>query len=130
LRALVVIYNLDILRVPVNPAKHDSPLVVDANGMLALAVAFEAFQPVSSGYPKIVEAHGGFQKLELAARLPFDGTESAHRFIVEQALGVLAGKVSYHPCSMGRCNYSVKRNTRRGISVFGCGDLCSDEMWR
>lgn len=91
--------------------------------MLALAVALEAFQPVPGGYPQIVEAHGSFQELELPARLPFESTEPAYRFVVAQALGIFAGKASYHPYSMGLCNYSVKENTQNGmlrLRAVGC----------
>jgi hypothetical protein len=43
----VIVNNLDVVRVAVAPPKADTPLVVDANPMLALPVAAQRFEPVA-----------------------------------------------------------------------------------
>ncbi len=52
----MVVHNFDFRCVPVEPIETDSPLVIDANGMLSLAIAFEFFQPISRGRPKVEQS--------------------------------------------------------------------------
>jgi len=46
-RCLVVIDNLDLVRVAVSPLEADPPLVVDSNTVLARAISGQPFQPVA-----------------------------------------------------------------------------------
>jgi hypothetical protein len=43
----VIVHNLDIFRVTAIPPKAKTPLIVDPNAELTLAVAFQRFQPIA-----------------------------------------------------------------------------------
>lgn len=43
----VIVGNLDIVRTIVLPSKANPPLVVDADGVLAISIAFQGFQPIA-----------------------------------------------------------------------------------
>src|SRR5207249_3867070 len=44
---LLIVHNLDLMRVSVLPSKADAPLVVDANAVLTLSVAVQRFGPIA-----------------------------------------------------------------------------------
>jgi hypothetical protein len=44
---LVVIDDLDLLGVLAGPTEADAPLVIDADGVLATAIALQGLQPVA-----------------------------------------------------------------------------------
>jgi len=46
---LVVIHDLDVVRVPFFPTKADTPLIVSANRTRTCAIAFEYFQSETRG---------------------------------------------------------------------------------
>ena len=43
----MVVYNFHFMRAVLHPDEADAPLVVDSDGMLALAVAFQCFQSIA-----------------------------------------------------------------------------------
>jgi len=59
---LVVVHDLDILRVTVDPAEADPPLVVDPDAVLPCSVAAEPLEPVPRGHPQVLEAHSGIER--------------------------------------------------------------------
>src|SRR6185437_11682897 len=86
-RALVIIHNLDLFSAAVVPHEADPPLIVDADRMLPLAVAFERFQPVAWRVAQIAERAGAVKQEQLAAGLPLDAAETRHVLVREQASG-------------------------------------------
>ena len=50
----MIIYNLDLVRTVLGPDKAKAVLVIDSNGVLAVSIATECFQPISGG---VYEAH-------------------------------------------------------------------------
>jgi hypothetical protein len=54
----MVINYLDLVGVAVAPLKADSPLIVDADAVLASAVACQFFQPIAWGDTKIIQYLG------------------------------------------------------------------------
>jgi hypothetical protein len=96
-RSSVIIYDLDIERVAVFPPETNPPLVVDANTMLARAVALEFLQTVAGWHPEVDQLFGGVDEPELAQ----DGAvelrrESADWFTPEQPLGILISEALDH----------------------------------
>src|SRR3989337_1046693 len=63
---LVVVADLDVMRVSLLPAEADPPLVVDPNAVLAGAVSGEALQAVPRGHAELLQPLGGVQKQQLA----------------------------------------------------------------
>jgi hypothetical protein len=62
----VVVDYGDVKRIAVLPAEADSPLIVDANAVLASAISFQLLQPVAWWNTKIFELFGGVDLHELA----------------------------------------------------------------
>lgn len=52
----MVIHDFDDLSSATRPPKADSPLVIDADAVLALAVAPEGFQSIARRDPQVIEA--------------------------------------------------------------------------
>jgi hypothetical protein len=44
--ASVVVDDFNVVGVAVNPAETDAPLIVDADAVLAFALALQGFQPI------------------------------------------------------------------------------------
>jgi ABC-type uncharacterized transport system permease subunit len=64
--ALMVVYYFDVLDTAVGPNETDAVFVIDANGVLAFAVALERFQPVAGWNSEIVEFLCYVELLEFA----------------------------------------------------------------
>jgi hypothetical protein len=86
---LVVVNDLDVIRVPVLPAKADAPLIVDANAVLARAIAFEFFESVAGRDTQVLELLGGINEANLTEHEPEEvGREPPDALPLKQALGV------------------------------------------
>ena len=75
----------------------DAPLIVDADGVLAFAVAFERFQPIAGRNAKLQQFRDGVK----LGKFPQGGAldvrrEGADFLQPEQAGGVVAGKGTDH----------------------------------
>src|SRR5436309_662454 len=68
----VVVHYLDIVCISIAPGKADPPTVVDANTVLAVAVAPQGLQPVAPNCTQIRQASGGVQPSQPLARLILD----------------------------------------------------------
>jgi hypothetical protein len=74
----MIVHDLDQIRTVVAPLKTNPPLIVDADRMLATAIAFQGFEPVAGRLPEIVELSRAIQQEQFAAGLPFDGAKPRH----------------------------------------------------
>jgi len=52
----MIVYDFNVMRVAVAPAKADAPLVVDPDAVLPLAVAGKRLEPVARWSTQVVEA--------------------------------------------------------------------------
>jgi hypothetical protein len=86
----MVIHDLDIETVPSAPLEAESPLIVDPDAVLSLAVASQGFEAVSRDRGKIVQARCRVQGFELAPGSLLDGLETPYKSIFEQILGISA----------------------------------------
>src|SRR5262249_47569931 len=53
--SLMIVDDLDIIRMSIAPTKTDAPLVVYSDAVLSFSLTDQAFQPVSRRSPEIVE---------------------------------------------------------------------------
>src|ERR1700690_1300260 len=67
-------------RGPVCPFKADSPLIVNANAVLALAIARQGFEAVAGERREIPNRGGSLHTVELQARGSFESRESLDPF--------------------------------------------------
>jgi len=51
----MVVGNLDIVRVSIQPPKAESPLVIDAYAVLALPITLQCLQSIPRWVPKIIQ---------------------------------------------------------------------------
>jgi hypothetical protein len=56
--APVVIDDLHVMSIPVNPAKADAPLIVDADAVLALSTTLERLKPIGRRNSQILKCEG------------------------------------------------------------------------
>ena len=63
----VVVGAAHVKRVRTFEPEHDSILVVDAHGVLALQIAGERVQSISRRHPQVVELRHGIDLIQLAA---------------------------------------------------------------
>lgn len=62
----VIIHNFNFESMPLLPAKTYAPSSIDANTMLACAVTFKSFQPVSRRRGKLFKPRHSIQLLQLS----------------------------------------------------------------
>src|SRR6266542_6079370 len=126
---LVVIDNLDFVRIAPLPSKTDPPLVVDANAVLAQSITRQLFEPVARRHTQVIQRGRCVELDELPERdsvnrrrqLP-DGlpVEETLRVLVPEAadhLGILTRDVnSVNPAAGNRLVCSV--TSRRALHDF------------
>jgi hypothetical protein len=78
---LMVIYDLCPFDAAVRPNEIDAVFVIDADGVLAFAVALERFQPVARRNPEIVQFSCDVELLEFAQGYLLDVGWQVRRFI-------------------------------------------------
>jgi len=76
----------------ISPCKANAPLLVNTYRILVFSVSTKSVETVSGVHHQIFKACGGVQNPEPLARLTLKGLKTANPFIVEELLGVLAGK--------------------------------------
>jgi hypothetical protein len=65
---LVVVHDLDVVGVVVNPAKADAPLVIDADAVLSRAVSGQFLEAIGGRCPEVDKTRIGIERHELAQR--------------------------------------------------------------
>jgi len=64
----VVINNFNLVGVPVQPHKTNSPLIVDANAVLTSPIAAQSFQSIARWHTQKIQRGRSVQLLQLAQR--------------------------------------------------------------
>ena len=91
--SLVVIAELDVVRVAVSEAETDPPLIVDGDRVLAFPVPFQRMEPIAGRHPEVFEAGGHVHVLELPQRAPRQVRgDTTHVAGDEERLGASVGK--------------------------------------
>jgi hypothetical protein len=86
---LVVIHNLNVMRIAVTPGEADPPLIVDPNAVCPGAITPEQFKLVSRRYPKILQAPCLMEVQELPPRSPLDGLKSTNQAVLKERRSAL-----------------------------------------
>lgn len=92
----MAVHDFDGVNVAVSPLKANSPLIVDAYAVLPVAVALQAFQPVSRQVRERLQVGRRIQDIQFSQGGSLDGLEPADRFTTEEALGVRAAERPDH----------------------------------
>jgi hypothetical protein len=92
----VIVHNLDIVSIAIAPDKTDSPMVIDADAMLALAMTRELFKAIAGRNAQILQRLRVVQHRELASGDSFDALETRKPQAVEKRFRVPASERPYH----------------------------------
>jgi hypothetical protein len=63
----MVVHDGDVVRMTILPTKANSPLLIDANTVLASPVTLESLQSIGRGHPQVFEALRIVQHSELSS---------------------------------------------------------------
>jgi hypothetical protein len=64
----VVVDDLDVEGVTINPAEDDAPLLIDPNAVKPVEVTAQSFEVVARRYTQVVQVAGSVDELQLAER--------------------------------------------------------------
>src|SRR6266404_4080213 len=93
----MVVHDLHVQRFAVFPQKADAPLLVDADAVLALAIALERFELISRRHAQIAEIRGRIKILQLLSRTLLDlSVKPLHELAVKDGLGTLVLERTNH----------------------------------
>lgn len=94
----MIVDDLDVVGVAVDPAEADAPLVVDADAVLAGPVAAELLEAIARRDAQVLEVHGTVDQAELPEHDAAEvGRESADGFARPETLGVAVSEAPNHP---------------------------------
>ena len=94
---LVVVDNLDPIRPGIGPDEADAPLVVDANAVLALAVAFQRLEAITRRRLQILQRICVVEHLKLASRDTLDIGEPGNALAAMKRFGIRRIEGADHP---------------------------------
>lgn len=84
----MVVRDLDLVSVALSPLEADAILIVDANAVLALPVAFQPFQTVAGRQQQVSQRSRRVQHLQFLQRCLVDTRrDAAAAFFLPQPLG-------------------------------------------
>jgi hypothetical protein len=94
----MIIHDFDLFRVTRPPYKADSPLVIDPQALLSLALPFQGFQPMGRGKTQILQANSGVEGVQSHERSLLNGMrELPHELTLENFLRINIAKRANHP---------------------------------
>ena len=92
----MVIHDLHVVGVAIAPDKADSPLIVDADAVLALAVASQPFETIPRGSRKVAEFDGGIKDSQFPSRHLLEGLKALDPFAAVQMLRIFRAEALDH----------------------------------
>jgi len=101
--ASVIVRYFDIVRITINEAETDAPLVVDGNRVLSSSVSAELVKPIPRRNAQIIEARGQVDVLQFSSRTPcYVGRQPPRTAPREQPLRLLVREGSDHTSTVPR----------------------------
>lgn len=96
------------------PPEADSPLIVNPDAVLTLAVAAQFLQMIAAVERQNSEITRSMQHLQLSPCLSLNHSEADNRFVIEHILGVLVSERAdrHGPVGIRRATYDVASQTR------------------
>jgi len=94
---LVVIDDLDVVRVRTSPSEADAPLIVDADTVLTGTRSFQLLESIAGRYPEVFQALRSIHKDELSQHDALEiRRKAARRLTSKQACRVAIGETPNH----------------------------------
>jgi hypothetical protein len=92
----MIVYDLDVVSIPVFPDEADAILIVDADAVLSLAVPLERFKVVDRNCREVAESGCDVQFPKPPLRRALAGLKLRHMPSLGKSLGVLVAKALDH----------------------------------
>lgn len=106
----MIVYDLDVLRRAVFPAKADPPLLIDANAVLPRPIALELLQSIPGWYPQFIESDRGIEQQQFAKHhAPQRGRKTPHWLAIKEPLTIAIGETGDHVDIVTLDDNNVKR---------------------
>jgi hypothetical protein len=105
----MIVNNLHPIAVPIAPDKTNAPLIVDANGMLPLAISFMRLQLIPRRRSEYPQFGGSMQLEQFSQRDALDRAEASAVLIMKKLLGLFRGEALDHTRRILRDTLYVKR---------------------
>ena len=105
----MIIHNFNTAGMAVCPDKANPPLVIDADAVLTLPVAFRRFQTIAGRYFQKTQIRSGIQLLQFAHRHRFNIGKPFHPPALKQGFGVFAVEFGNHRQIITKPVNNVKR---------------------
>jgi hypothetical protein len=96
----MVVRDFDVVGVTLAPGKTDSPLVVDPNAVLSLAVPVQLLQPIAGKDAENSKIIRCVEHVELPKRRAFDGAKLPAGLPMKEPLGLIAPEGFDHALSL------------------------------
>jgi hypothetical protein len=84
----MVIHNFDVVHIAFFPSEANSPLIIDANAVLPMPVAFQRFKLIAWRLLEILKGSGAIQIEQFAPRRPFKGLKADNTTIIKKSGGI------------------------------------------
>ena len=85
----MIIDDFHVITMPGAPNEADPPLLVDADGMLPLAIPAQRLELVTGRRSQDTQFGRGMQLQQLAQRHPLKGTEAPGMLVLKELFGLL-----------------------------------------
>ena len=104
----VVIDDLHVARIGIDPSETDPPLIIDPNAMLTFPVTGKSFQTISRNGSQISERRCGMELVQFSLRRPSDTLVFPAELTPEDSFGLLVTERPNHDSRI--LLHRVKRN--------------------
>jgi hypothetical protein len=88
----MIIHNFHVMSLSIRPDKTNSPLIVDANTVLARPISVQRFHSISRRRAKVIQSPGSEEVEQLASGHAFDRLEFSHRMVLKERFCITAMK--------------------------------------
>jgi hypothetical protein len=85
----MVVHDLNVTRIRIDPAETDSPLVIDPNAVLPLPATSESFQVIPRNHAQICERRCSMELVQFPLRHPRDSLMFPAELTPEDSFGLL-----------------------------------------
>lgn len=96
----MIVHDFHVSGLTLCPHKADAILIVDANAVLPLPVAFERLQMIAGQRGQILQSFGFVECRELSLGYPLDAAVLSGELVVEELLGFSVPKRANHVYSV------------------------------
>jgi hypothetical protein len=108
----MIVYDFYVVSITVPPHETNSPLLIDSNAVLSIAITPQRLKAVSRRHSQIKQFGCGVKHLKLIQRLLLNLTGKPLRMLlVENLFGFFAPKIPDHACGKVRLRSILRKQS-------------------